>query len=195
MQPSLPPNTHLHGRLAPADEATSALDSITERRIQASLATRRQDRTCLIVAHRLSTIMDADQILVLKEGQVRGALFVCPFLSLPQCRQACQFLCLPRWIGGSWFVHSPAWAVCCARHSWLLGVGSSSSPLTLPTSSTLQIAEAGTFHELLHVSPVPASLDLSMLPALWMPLPFSPPLCRRPCPPNTHTHMLPMLLG
>ncbi|EFN52666.1 hypothetical protein CHLNCDRAFT_58798 [Chlorella variabilis] len=52
------------------DEATSALDSITEKRIQASLAERRNDRTVLIVAHRLSTIMDADLIIVLKEGQV-----------------------------------------------------------------------------------------------------------------------------
>eukprot|EP00887_Chlorella_sp_A99_P000615 scaffold5.g615.t1 len=43
------------------DEATSALDSITERRIQASLAEARTDRTVIIVAHRLSTIMDADQ--------------------------------------------------------------------------------------------------------------------------------------
>ncbi|KAL4420506.1 hypothetical protein ABPG75_010162 [Micractinium tetrahymenae] len=52
------------------DEATSALDSITEKRIQASLAERRSDRTVVIVAHRLSTIMDADVIIVLKEGQI-----------------------------------------------------------------------------------------------------------------------------
>lgn len=52
------------------DEATSALDSITEKRIQASLSEARSDRTVVIVAHRLSTIMDADQIIVLKEGEI-----------------------------------------------------------------------------------------------------------------------------
>ncbi|KAI3430799.1 hypothetical protein D9Q98_009211 [Chlorella vulgaris] len=52
------------------DEATSALDSITEKRIQATLSERRSDRTVLIVAHRLSTIMDADCIIVLKEGEI-----------------------------------------------------------------------------------------------------------------------------
>ncbi|PSC71777.1 ATP-binding cassette sub-family B member mitochondrial [Micractinium conductrix] len=52
------------------DEATSALDSITEKRIQAALADRRTDRTVVIVAHRLSTIMDADAIIVLNEGEI-----------------------------------------------------------------------------------------------------------------------------
>lgn len=52
------------------DEATSALDSITERRIQATLASTRQGRTVLVVAHRLSTVMDADRIVVMALGQV-----------------------------------------------------------------------------------------------------------------------------
>ncbi|KDD73117.1 hypothetical protein H632_c2515p0, partial [Helicosporidium sp. ATCC 50920] len=52
------------------DEATSALDSLTERRIQASLAEARADRTVLIVAHRLSTVRDADQLVVLRQGRV-----------------------------------------------------------------------------------------------------------------------------
>lgn len=52
------------------DEATSALDSRTEEAIQATLRRARQGRTTLVVAHRLSTIVDADQILVLKKGRI-----------------------------------------------------------------------------------------------------------------------------
>lgn len=52
------------------DEATSALDSITERRIQATLSTTRMGRTVVVVAHRLSTIMDADRIVVMQAGRV-----------------------------------------------------------------------------------------------------------------------------
>ncbi|MCF8505627.1 MAG: ABC transporter ATP-binding protein/permease [Caulobacter sp.] len=57
------------------DEATSALDSRTEAAIQETLRKARQGRTTLVVAHRLSTIADADEILVLKRGRVveRGA--------------------------------------------------------------------------------------------------------------------------
>ncbi|XP_077129278.1 ATP-binding cassette sub-family B member 6 [Ranitomeya variabilis] len=52
------------------DEATSALDTETERNIQASLAKVCANRTTIVVAHRLSTVIGADQILVLKEGQI-----------------------------------------------------------------------------------------------------------------------------
>ncbi len=57
------------------DEATSALDSRTEAAIQRTLRKARSGRTTLVVAHRLSTIADADQILVLKAGRIveRGA--------------------------------------------------------------------------------------------------------------------------
>ncbi|MFC0632604.1 ABCB family ABC transporter ATP-binding protein/permease [Brevundimonas balnearis] len=57
------------------DEATSALDSRTEQAIQKTLRKARAGRTTLVVAHRLSTIADADQILVLKAGRIveRGA--------------------------------------------------------------------------------------------------------------------------
>lgn len=52
------------------DEATSALDSLTERDIQNAVATLRSNRTTIIVAHRLSTVMDADLIVVFKVGSV-----------------------------------------------------------------------------------------------------------------------------
>ena len=52
------------------DEATSALDTKTERNIQAALDDVSKDRTTLVVAHRLSTIVNADLILVLKEGVI-----------------------------------------------------------------------------------------------------------------------------
>ncbi|XP_034235611.1 ATP-binding cassette sub-family B member 6, mitochondrial isoform X2 [Thrips palmi] len=52
------------------DEATSALDTQTERNIQAALHKVCTDRTTVIVAHRLSTIIHADEILVLKEGEI-----------------------------------------------------------------------------------------------------------------------------
>ncbi|MGH8111060.1 MAG: ATP-binding cassette domain-containing protein, partial [Rhodanobacteraceae bacterium] len=52
------------------DEATSALDTRTEKIIQSELLEIARGRTTLIVAHRLSTIVDADQILVLDRGQI-----------------------------------------------------------------------------------------------------------------------------
>ena len=52
------------------DEATSALDSRTEAAIQKTLRRVRAGRTTLVVAHRLSTVVDADQILVLKAGRI-----------------------------------------------------------------------------------------------------------------------------
>ena len=50
------------------DEATSALDTKTEREIQKSLQQMGQDKTVIIIAHRLSTVVDADQIVVLDKG-------------------------------------------------------------------------------------------------------------------------------
>lgn len=52
------------------DEATSALDSITEAEIQATLDAAATGRTVLVIAHRLSTVKNADQIIVLSEGKV-----------------------------------------------------------------------------------------------------------------------------
>ena len=52
------------------DEATSALDNVTEREIQASLEELSKDRTNIVVAHRLSTIKNADEIIVITNGKI-----------------------------------------------------------------------------------------------------------------------------
>ncbi len=52
------------------DEATSALDSRTEQAIQAELMRLAQNRTTLLIAHRLSTVVHADQILVMDRGRI-----------------------------------------------------------------------------------------------------------------------------
>jgi len=52
------------------DEATSALDTRTERSIQENLREVSRGVTTLIIAHRLSTVVHADQILVLEEGRI-----------------------------------------------------------------------------------------------------------------------------
>ena len=52
------------------DEATSALDSKSEKAIQAELRSIAQNRTTLVIAHRLSTVVDADQILVMDHGRI-----------------------------------------------------------------------------------------------------------------------------
>jgi ATP-binding cassette subfamily B protein len=52
------------------DEATSALDSANERAIQAELRSAAQGKTALVIAHRLSTVVDAHEIVVLNQGRV-----------------------------------------------------------------------------------------------------------------------------
>ena len=52
------------------DEATSALDSANERAIQAELRTAAQNKTTLVIAHRLSTVVDAHEILVMQAGRI-----------------------------------------------------------------------------------------------------------------------------
>jgi len=52
------------------DEATSSVDTITEARLQVALRLLLRGRTCFVVAHRLSTIRHADQVLVLEHGRI-----------------------------------------------------------------------------------------------------------------------------
>ena len=52
------------------DEATSALDSVSEKLVQEALDRLKQDRTTLVIAHRLSTVLNADHIVVLEQGRV-----------------------------------------------------------------------------------------------------------------------------
>ncbi|MFM7507087.1 MAG: ABC transporter ATP-binding protein, partial [Rubrivivax sp.] len=52
------------------DDALSAVDTATEAQILAALREQRQGRTVIVASHRLSTLLDADQILVLRHGRV-----------------------------------------------------------------------------------------------------------------------------
>ena len=52
------------------DEATSSVDTRTEKHIQDAMSRLMKDRTCLIIAHRLSTVRDADIIVVMDEGRI-----------------------------------------------------------------------------------------------------------------------------
>lgn len=52
------------------DEATSALDSESERVVQEALDTAGEGRTCVTIAHRLSTVRSADKIFVMNKGRV-----------------------------------------------------------------------------------------------------------------------------
>lgn len=59
-------------RILMLDEATSALDSTSERVVQEALNNLMRGRTTLVIAHRLSTVVDADQIVFLEKGKVTG---------------------------------------------------------------------------------------------------------------------------
>ena len=52
------------------DEATAAVDTETERKIQAALSELIKNRTTLSIAHRLSTLRDADELIVLEDGKI-----------------------------------------------------------------------------------------------------------------------------
>ena len=52
------------------DEATSALDNMTEMQVQSALSELAKGRTTIVVAHRLSTVKNADEILVIENGKI-----------------------------------------------------------------------------------------------------------------------------
>ena len=55
------------------DEATSALDAVTESQVMETIGALRGKTTVMIVAHRLSTIKDADQVIYLENGKIVGS--------------------------------------------------------------------------------------------------------------------------
>ncbi len=57
-------------RILILDEATSALDNQTQAEIQNALANIRGDRTILVIAHRLSTVINADRIMYMEDGRI-----------------------------------------------------------------------------------------------------------------------------
>jgi ABC-type transport system involved in cytochrome bd biosynthesis fused ATPase/permease subunit len=63
------------------DEATSALDAESEKTVQEAMDRLMQGKTTLIIAHRLSTVRNADHIMVLTEGKLVGKEILVPFLS------------------------------------------------------------------------------------------------------------------
>ncbi|MBT7542060.1 MAG: ATP-binding cassette domain-containing protein, partial [Gammaproteobacteria bacterium] len=54
------------------DEATSALDAESERLVQQALEKLQENRTTLVIAHRLATVLDADRIVVMNEGEIEN---------------------------------------------------------------------------------------------------------------------------
>ena len=54
------------------DESTSSLDGVNEQRMREAIDAAAEDRTMLVIAHRLSTVVDSDLIVVLRDGQVEG---------------------------------------------------------------------------------------------------------------------------
>lgn len=72
------------------DEATSQIDSESEVKINAALRDIRQDRTCFVIAHRLSTVADADMIVVLNRGRIEA---IGTHLDLLETSPTYQVLC------------------------------------------------------------------------------------------------------
>jgi subfamily B ATP-binding cassette protein MsbA len=80
------------------DEATSALDTQSERIVQMALQNLMQDRTSVVIAHRLSTVINADRIVVMQKGEIVGIgnhtelLETCPLYAKLHSMQFCETL-------------------------------------------------------------------------------------------------------
>jgi subfamily B ATP-binding cassette protein MsbA len=53
------------------DEATSSLDTVSERLVQDAINNLMKNRTSIVIAHRLSTVQNADEIIVLEKGEIK----------------------------------------------------------------------------------------------------------------------------
>jgi len=60
----------INPRILILDEATSSIDTRTEALVQAAIARLLKHRTSFVIAHRLSTVTQADQVLVIQQGQI-----------------------------------------------------------------------------------------------------------------------------
>ena len=74
------------------DEATSALDTIAEKNVQTAIDRVTADRTVFVIAHRLSTVLSADKIVVMEQGKVVGVGKHSQLLK--SCRQYKNLCCL-----------------------------------------------------------------------------------------------------
>jgi ATP-binding cassette subfamily B protein len=89
------------------DEATSALDNMTEMQVQAALTELSVGRTTLVVAHRLSTVKNADRILVITDGEVTEKVILPLLASVVVCAVPTGTALLPILIDGVPFVLPP----------------------------------------------------------------------------------------
>ena len=70
--PACPPVSYKIPPILILDEATSALDTESEKLVQDALDKLMQNRTSIVIAHRLSTVRHADTIIVLRQGEIVG---------------------------------------------------------------------------------------------------------------------------
>ena len=96
------------------DEATSSLDAESERLVQEALENLMQDRTTIIIAHRLATVLKAKRIVVLEEGKIRAVGSHESWLNLTRCTAASQHYSSapPKKMPGRWEKLLPEQASC-----------------------------------------------------------------------------------
>ncbi len=88
-------HTYIHAQdagILVLDEATSAVDVQTEGRVMSEIRPLRENKTTLIIAHRLSTVANADQIVVLHQGRVSLCVCVCVRVHMYQYVCVCMYV-------------------------------------------------------------------------------------------------------